>query len=208
VREAPLSLERAGGLATLFLDTPPKNQMDRAFFEELDRLVREVLPRLGVTGLVIRGRGRHFSSGADVAQLKQAADPVTEMERGFLGANASAMRTLEALPYPVVAAIDGACLGSGLELALSCHSRIATPSALLGLPELSFGLIPGCGGTIRLAELVGRGRAIELVLSGRFLSSDEALEAGLVDAVVPRAELQQAAERLIARMSASARGVA
>jgi len=187
-----------GPVATLLLDAPPGNPTDRAFFEALGHLVRDVLPGLAVDGLVVRGRGRHFSSGADVDELRSRvvegpAEPVLDA----LAAHASALSALEDLPYPVVAAIDGCCLGSGLELALACRARVATERALLGLPEVTFGLMPGCGGTVRLPARVGLGAAIDLALTGRFVEAPEALRLGLVDAVVARDRLDDAARRLV-----------
>lgn len=195
-----LALERHGRFGALVLDAPPRNATDRALFQELSVLTRDVLPGLDVDGLVVRGAGRHFSSGADLDELRRSGD-LTDIEPALL-ADAQALHALESLPYPTVAAIDGACLGSGLELALACRFRVATPSALLGLPESTFGLMPGCGGTVRLTGLVGASRAIELVLSGALLSAEDARAAGLVDVLVPRAELQAAAERLCARAHA------
>ena len=144
-----LSLEQEGRIARLILDAPPSNPTDAAFFDELARLAAESLPRLDVDGLVIRGRGRHFSSGANVAQLEALlAASGSQGAAPALLEHARALSRIESLPFPVVAAIDGACLGSALELALACRFRVATDSALLGLPECTFGLVPGCGGTV------------------------------------------------------------
>jgi enoyl-CoA hydratase/carnithine racemase len=199
----PLALERDGDLAVLVLDAPPKNVMEGAFFAAFAALVRDVLPGLDARGLVVRGRGRHFSAGADVPRLKdRLAQPGAAAE---LAANAAAFGTLESLPFPVVAAVDGACLGSGLELALACGAVVATPSALLGAPESSFGLMPGCGGTVRLPSRVGAPAALDLVLTGRLLPADEALALGLVDAVVPRPDLFPAAARLVRGLATQGR---
>ncbi len=195
-----LALERHGRFAALVLAAPPRNATDRALFQELSVLTREVLPGLDVDGLVVRGAGRHFSSGADLDELRRSGASA-DIEPALL-ADAQALHEIESLPYPTVAAIDGACLGSGLELALACRFRLATPSALLGLPESTFGLLPGCGGTVRLTEVVGAQKAIELVLTGALLGAEDARSAGLVDALVPRSELQAAAERLCARARA------
>ena len=101
-----------------------------------------------------------------------------------------------------MAAVGGCCLGSGLELALACRWRVAAANAVFALPETSFDLMPGCGGTVRLPLLVGRGRAVELLLSGRFVDAAEAREIGLVDAVVDRRDLLAAARRLVERVAA------
>lgn len=192
------TLHVEGAVASLVLDGPPRNATDRAFFDDLAGLVRDVLPRLEVSGLVMRGRGRHFSAGAVIDELRARVlgGPVDAVH-GELTAHAGTLAALERLPYPVVAAIDGCCLGSGLELALACRARIATEHALLGLPETTFGLMPGCGGTVRLPERVGVGAAMDLILTGRFVDGREALAMGLVDAVVPRTQLAAASERMV-----------
>jgi enoyl-CoA hydratase/carnithine racemase len=198
------TLQVEGTVASLILDGPPRNVTDRAFFEALAGLVRDVLPRLDVLGLVVRGRGRHFSAGAEVEELRaRVVDGPLDAVHAELSAHADALAALERLPYPVVAAIDGCCLGSGLEVALACRARIATDGALLGLPEVTFGLMPGCGGTVRLPERVGVGAAMDLALTGRFVDAGEALAMGLVDAVVPRERLATAAERMVRFLAVS-----
>lgn len=198
----PLRLEREGDVATLWLDAPPRNETDLALFDALARLCAGTLPGLGARGLVVAGRGRHFSSGANVAELRRAAQGLgAEAIAQVLRAHRDALCALEALPYPVVAAIDGCCLGSGFELALACGHRVASTRALLGLPESTFGLMPGCGGTVRLAERVGPGPALELVLTGRSLQADEALRLGAVDAVVAPQALHATAAELARRLS-------
>lgn len=199
----PISLEQIDGIAHLILDRPPRNEMDRAFFAALESLTRDELPDLDVTGLICRGRGRHFSSGADVAQLKRRA-----RTRGLpdladeLRSNSHAFHRIAELPYPTVAVVAGCCLGSGLELALACDLRLTAPHALLALPEAEFGLMPGCGGTVRLTEIVGTPRALELTLRGRSLGTDEALTLGVIDRIVPRKSLVPTAVALIHRLGA------
>ncbi len=200
MRGDPFTLSLGTEVAHLILDRPPKNELGWEFFEHLASLTERVLPGLEVRGLVISGRGRHFSSGSDVSELLvKASDgagcaPVDAWET-----NAWAMRALSALPYPVVAAISGCCLGSGLELALACHYRVAAENALLALPEAQLGLMPGCGGTVALSRLVGHSAALEMIITGRFVDAAEALAMGLLDRVVPRKELLSAAERLVLR---------
>jgi len=197
----PLTLDREGDVAVLVLDAPPRNVMDATFFRSFAACARDVLPGLDVAGLVVRSRGRHFSAGADVDQLRGVAVPGDPDSARALRENAAAFPALESLPFPAVAAVDGACLGSGLELALACAGRVATPSALFAVPEASFDLIPGCGGTVRLPERVGVGAALDLLLTGRYVDADEALRLGLVDALVPRAELHAAAVRWVLRLA-------
>jgi len=195
-----LALDPDGEIASLVLDAPPRNEMNQGFFGTLAALVR-TLHDLPVRGLVVHGAGRHFSSGADIGALKAgvAAGETSRASRALFAATSS-LQAIAELPYPTVAAIGGCCLGSGLELALACRWRVAAANAVFALPETSFDLMPGCGGSVRLPLLVGRGRAAELLLSGRFMDAGEALEIGLVDAVVDRRGLVAAARRLLARI--------
>ncbi len=192
-----IALERKGSIAFLTLSAPPKNEIGEAFFRELTGLTPE-LQRLDVKGMVVRGQGRHFSSGANLEELRAIVlgAPTREGMR-VLFDNSDMFLALASLPFPVVAAIAGCCLGSGLELALACTYRVAAQNAVLGVPEASFGLMPGCGGTIRLTQLVGYQKAIELIVTGDFLLAPDALEAGLVDAVVDKNDLEDTAIRFV-----------
>jgi enoyl-CoA hydratase/carnithine racemase len=195
----PVLLEQKGGLAFLTLAAPPGNEMGAGFFKEISAL-RQHLQRLSVQGIIVRGRGRHFSSGASIAQLR-AMLSLTTTQAGMrsLLDNSDSFSTLSALPFPVVAAIQGCCLGSGLELALACHFRVAAKNAVLGLPEAGFGLMPGCGGTVRLTRLIGYQKAMRYILAGESLLAQDALKEGIVDAVVDKEELESAAKRIIER---------
>jgi enoyl-CoA hydratase/carnithine racemase len=198
MNHAGLVLERAGELGHLVLDRPPRNAMDSALFAELRRLVAAELPSLGVRGLLVYGRGRHFSSGADVDEILARMDAQGRDDAlATLRSNQEAVEALARSPIPVVAAISGCCFGSALELALGCHARVAASNALLALPEVQHGLMPGCGGTVRMVALVGHRRATELVLRGRSLDADEALSLGLVDRVVRREALVAEAARAV-----------
>ena len=197
-----LALEPDGEIARLVLDAPPRNEMGQGFFHMLAALIR-TLKDLPVRGLIVHGAGRHFSSGADVDTLKAGlTDPQPALAAQRLLDATSSFQAIAELPYPTVAAVGGVCLGSGLELALACRWRIASANAVFALPETSFNLMPGCGGSVRLPALVGRGRAVDLLLSGRFVAADEAREIGLVDAVVDRRDLLDTAHRLIDRVPA------
>jgi enoyl-CoA hydratase/carnithine racemase len=193
----PVRIDRVGPVAHLVLDAPPRNELDAACLALLARTVREELPLPGAVGLVVRGEGRHFSSGANVQELEAIfrGDPARGTR--LVAEHCEALAIIERLPEPTVAAISGACLGAALELALSCRFRVAARRATLALPEATFGLMPGLGGVTRLTALLGRSRAIELVLSGRPVDAAEALEIGLVDAVVERDALLDAASSLV-----------
>ena len=199
-----LRLDVSFGIARLALASPPRNTLDLAAFDELGDLVAGALPGLDVTGLVVSGEGRHFSSGADIEELAAAFHGTPPRGALLVAAHGDVLRAIEALPYPTVAAISGSCLGAGLELALACRFRVASRRAVMALPEVEFGLMPGLGGVTRLAALVGRARAAELVLTGRTVDAEEGLAIGLVDAVVERASLAARAEA-VARDAARTR---
>ena len=179
-------------IETVWLDNPPVNAVNGAIIETL----WSAFESLGddVRAVVLRGRGeRAFSAGADIS--------------GFVGGMGEGDRPggiqpvadlIERAPVPVVAAIHGFCLGGGLELAMCCDVRVASDDAQLGQPEIKLGLIPGGGGTQRLPRLVGHGRAMLLNLGGEFLDAHTALDWGLVEKVVPREELLDAAVAIAA----------
>ncbi len=188
-------------IAYLTLNRSPKNVMDALFFKEFAWLAAEVLPDLSVKGLIIQGSGRHFSSGTEIPGLM--ADTIAKQQdfrEELFAKNAASFHNLTSLAYPVVAAVRGCCIGSGMELALACHFRLSSPSALFGLPEAQFGLMPGCGGTIRLQELIGRRKAIELILTGKSLLAEEALAYGIVDQIVANNKILRTAENLVNRL--------
>jgi len=196
----PILLNVANSIAHCILNNPPKNEMNALFFNELTRLRKEVFPTLSVKGMLVYGKGRHFSSGANIADLMALYHERTSEEPApFLHENIETFLALESLPFPVVAIINGCCLGAGLELALSCHYRIASRHAVFSLPESTYGLIPGCGGTIRLPGLIKKGKAIEMILTGRIIPADEALEIGLVNSVTEKKNCMHEAEMIIAQ---------
>jgi enoyl-CoA hydratase/carnithine racemase len=178
----------------LVLSQPPANTMSRLFFEELALLTRDTIPRADMKALIIYGKGRHFSAGADHYDLRnrilenlppafpdELPDFLKETTRSFL--------FIENLPVPTFAAIRGTCFGSALELALHCKYRICAEGTVLGFPESSFGLMPGCGGSVKLPAITGLAKAIELIVSGRNFSAAEAHEWGIVHKIVHRQSL-------------------
>lgn len=173
------------------------NALNRQLVEEtLDALDR-VPPHTRV--LILRGAGdRAFAAGADIGEL-QSRDLWTEFDAG--PRRELAMR-LENAPYPTVAALNGLALGGGFELALACHLRIASDSAKIGLPELRLGVIPGNGGTVRLARLIGTSRALQSILLSEQIDADEAGRLGVVNWVVPAREFDQRVEMLAQRLAA------
>jgi enoyl-CoA hydratase/carnithine racemase len=174
-------VERDGAVATIRLDRPPANALAEAVSLELWDAAREVERDEAIRAVVVWGGERIFAAGADV---KAMADFGPREVGASVGALEGALRHLEAIPKPVIAAINGYALGGGCELALACDFRYAAVDARLGLPEIRLGIIPGAGGTQRLPRLVGLGRARDLIFTGRHIEADEALEMGLVDRVI------------------------
>jgi methylglutaconyl-CoA hydratase len=179
-----LALARRGTAAVVTLDRPDRrNALDRATVCELGRVGRELAGDPSVRAVVLTGSGeRAFSAGADLKEREGMNDDAV---REMLGLYRSELAWLDSSPFPSIAALNGAALGGGLELALACDLRVAAPHAVLGLPETSLGIIPAAGGTQRLPRLVGTAKALELVLFGTRLSAAEARDIGLVNRVSP-----------------------
>ena len=157
------------------------NALHRGLVDALAATFEELGANPAVEGIVLTGAGeRAFVAGADISELRNLT---AEAAFGVARRGQEVMRTIEGTAKPVIAAIGGYALGGGLELALACHLRVAAPQAKLGLPEVKLGVIPGYGGTQRLPRLIGRGRALRMILTGDPVGSGEALAAGLVDAV-------------------------
>ena len=171
------------GIGRLTLNQPPSNTMTMGFFQEMHVLMHEISAMKELTAIVISGNGRHYSSGANITELLNSVDNQAMLD------NYQAFVMLEQLEIPVISAIRGVCLGSAFELALFSHFRICTEDAVLGLPESTFNLMPGLGGIQRVAALAGKAKAIEIILRGITFSAADALEMGLVDAIVPRNEM-------------------
>jgi enoyl-CoA hydratase/carnithine racemase len=176
------------GVVQLRLNRPPLNPLSQALLAALTAEARALASDPEVKAVVLVGGERAFAAGADIDEFGTAEDA-----RAVSDNFRAACTALGAIPRPVIAAVAGFALGGGLELALACDLRVAADSARLGQPEILLGIIPGGGGTQRLARLVGPARAKELIWSGRQVRADEALAIGLVDRVVPAAELETAA---------------
>jgi enoyl-CoA hydratase len=190
-----IQLEQRGAVTVLTVNRPDKlNAVNRETLGEIGDAVRGFTDDPAQGALVVTGAGpKAFVAGADISELEPLdAGGAEEASRFGQGV----MDLLESCPKPVIAAVNGFALGGGCELALACHIRLASDNAVLGLPEVKLGIIPGYGGTQRLTRLVGQGRALELVLSARNVKADEAERIGLVNRVVPQAELLDEALKL------------
>jgi len=185
------------GIARITMNRPEKlNALNRETMHELDAALDDFFGDAGARLIILTGAGsKAFVAGADITELARQT-PREGKDYSLFGQGV--LRKLESGGKPSIAAINGFALGGGLELALACHMRIASQGALLGLPEVTLGIIPGFGGTQRLPRLVGRGIAMELILSGAKIDAAEALRIGLVNKVVPAEQLQSAAADLAA----------
>jgi len=198
-----LLLERDGATAIVTINRP--KVLNALNFETLDEL-RRTMTALGddseIRCIILTGSGeKSFVAGADINELA-AQSPIGGRQHARLGQ--SVFDTIETLGKPVIAAINGYALGGGCELAMACTIRLAADTARLGQPEINLGMIPGYGGTQRLARIAGTGRALELLLTGDHVSAAEAHVLGLVNRVVPAAELLAEARKLAAAIAAKA----
>jgi enoyl-CoA hydratase/carnithine racemase len=189
-------VETDGAVATIRLDRPPMNALNAQVQDEIAAAAAQVDTDPGVRAVVLYGGEKVFAAGADIKEMAEASFAQIAADSRRLQA---AFTAVAGIGKPVVAAVTGYALGGGLELALCADFRIAGAGARLGQPEILLGIIPGAGGTQRLPRLVGPARAKDIVYTGRFVPAAEAHEIGLVDAVVPDAEVYQAARDLVAR---------
>ncbi|HRW17893.1 MAG TPA: enoyl-CoA hydratase-related protein [Dermatophilaceae bacterium] len=183
-------LEVDAGVGTIRLDRPKMNALDIALQRDIKACAEEAADRADVAAVVVYGGERVFAAGADIKEMQPMS--YTDMADAIAGLHAY-VTAVSRIPKPTVAAITGYALGGGCELALACDFRVVGESAKLGQPEVLLGVIPGMGGTQRLARLVGPTRAKELCFSGRFIDAAEALAIGLADKVVPDADVYSAA---------------
>jgi len=185
-----VQIEVAEGVATLRLNRPPMNAISTALQEELRAAAAQLTADAAVRAVVIYGGEKVFAAGADVTEFAGAshADMVVDAHR-----LSSAFNSLAQVPKPVIAAVTGYALGGGCELALTADFRVSADTAKWGQPEILLGIIPGGGGTQRLPRLIGPAKAKDLIYTGRFIDAGEALEIGLVDVVVPAADVYETA---------------
>jgi enoyl-CoA hydratase/carnithine racemase len=187
--------------AIVTLNNPPLNTIDGATFDQFEASIDRVLADDEVKVIVITGSGNSFCAGADVKQFHSALGTPVFMQK--IREGHALFRRIERSPKPVIAAVNGRyCLGGGCELALACHMRIAEEGVKFGQTEIKLGLIPGWGGTQRLARQVGFGKALEMILTGDHVRAPEAYRIGLVNKVVPKGEALDAALKMARRLAA------
>lgn len=196
-----LSLERDGAVAVLSLNRPDAlNALNRQLLGELSAAIAQLGAAEDVRVLVLTGSGeRAFAAGADIGELASLGP---EDARRFAEAGQALFRAIETLGKPSIAAVNGFALGGGCELAMACTLRLASDTAQFGQPEIDLGTLPGFGGTQRLTRLVGRGRALALLLTGQRIPAAEAERIGLVNRVVPAADLLREAIALAQMLAA------
>ncbi|CAM1343144.1 enoyl-CoA hydratase/isomerase family protein [Tenacibaculum aestuarii] len=193
-------VEQANGLATVTINRPKKlNALNKATIEELHSVFKALENDSAVKAIIITGSGeKAFVAGADISEFAHFSIE----EGGMLAKKGQEILFdfVENLSTPVIAAVNGFALGGGLELAMACHFRVASDNAKMGLPEVSLGVIPGYGGTQRLPQLVGKGKAMELIMTAGMISADEAKDAGLVNHVTSQEELLSLAEKIASKI--------
>ncbi|MDH2384952.1 enoyl-CoA hydratase-related protein [Bradyrhizobium sp. CER78] len=200
---ANVAYEKKGAVAYVTVNRPKVlNALSRATWADLRTAFEDARDDAAVRGVILTGAGdKAFVAGADISELAQAT--VLEAER-FARFGLEVLDLIENLGKPVIAAINGFALGGGCELAMACTGRIAVDRAKFGQPEVKLGVMPGGGGTQRLPRLVGKGRALMLILSGEIISAQEAWRIGLVNEIVPAPELIERAEAILQSFASNA----
>jgi 3-hydroxyacyl-CoA dehydrogenase/enoyl-CoA hydratase/carnithine racemase len=192
-----IKVELKDNVAVLTLDNPPVNQMSPQLMTDFKQAVGEALEDVRVKAIVVTGVGKNFIAGADITQFKLMKKREDFFQKALTGARY--LNSIEAGPKPFIAAINGNCLGGGLETAMACHYRVAAQGVDLGQPEVQIGLIPGAGGTQRLPRLIGLPNALEMITTGKSIKAELALQRALVDEVMPRERLLEAAVKAAQR---------
>jgi len=194
-----LACQRDGAVATVTIHHPPANTLTPELLAELSQVFEVLAADDEIKAVVLTGTGRFFVAGADMC----SSDLIASSEQGesIARQGQAIWNRIESLEKPVIAAINGVCLGGGLELALCCHIRLAADGSRLGQPEINLGIMPGFGGTQRLPRLIGQSNALELILTGDPISAAEAQSLGLVSQVIPPEDLLRQAQGLARKMA-------
>src|SRR5256712_3505837 len=193
----------ADGIATVTLNNPPSNLLTTSVLKELDQAFGKLEADDAVRVIILTASGKFFSPGADIKELAE----LNTVHQGseLAGGGQALLNRVGRFAKPVIAAINGACLGGGLELAMACHMRVAAAGILLGLPEIKLGLIPGFGGAQRLPRIIRPSKAAGLILTGKTGNSGEALALGMANPVVPPGEILRAVPKLAGMITAKGR---
>src|SRR5712672_1522193 len=195
--------EKKGAIALLTLNRPKVlNALNRRTWEDLQTAFEDAREDSAIRGVILTGAGdKAFIAGADIGELSKVTAVEAEQSSTF---GQGVLNLIENLGKPVIAAINGFALGGGCETAMACTIRVATENAKFGQPEVKLGVIPGGGGTQRLPRLIGKGRALQLILSGEMIDAQEAYRVGLVNEVVPPADLIPRAEVILKKIASNA----
>ncbi|WP_042459531.1 enoyl-CoA hydratase [Neobacillus dielmonensis] len=186
-------------VATITLDRPPANALSSGLLRELSSVLDEIESNSEIRVIVIHGHGRFFSAGADIKEFTTVQSSGDFASLGKFGQDL--FDRMEKFPKPIIAAIHGAALGGGLELAMACHIRYVTENAKLGLPELQLGLIPGFAGTQRLPKYIGAARAAEMMFTSEPITGLQAVQFGLANSAYPEAEILEQAYQLAKKIA-------
>ena len=207
-----IGLQVENRVAHIILDNPPDNRMDMIFFRQLHEAVKSIKGRDDIGAAVIYGSKRHFSAGAELDDIKRSLleplkagmDKKGEVEKQSWK-NINIFMEIEASDFPVIAAVGGFCAGSGMELAMSCDMIFCSRDAIFSQPEITWGLITGCSGSVRLKSLITAPKARELLLRGNMINAGEAYEAGIANRLVERGRVVDAAVGLAERLAEKSR---
>lgn len=194
-----LSVGFKGGIMTVTISRIEKmNALNQKTLEEIKRAIQKAYDEDNIRAVIFTGAGeKAFVAGADISEIAELTDVNA---RKFAENGQEIFEMIEMCPKPVIAAVNGYALGGGCELALSCHMRVAAENARFGLPEVGLGIIPGYGGTQRITQLVGKGKAFELIMTGEMITAKEALELGLVNYVTSQEDLISKCEEILAKI--------
>jgi enoyl-CoA hydratase/carnithine racemase len=200
-----IQVEVEDKIAVLTVDHPPVNSFNAQVVTELEQAIDKLVADDEVKVIIITGGGtRAFIAGADIPEIKAALEQPDGLKE-TTGQGQALFLKIEKATKPIIAAINGFCLGGGMELAMSCHMRVCSDRAQLGQPEINLGIIPGWGGTQRLPRLANRGKAIEMILTGDMITAQDAYRLGLVNKVVPHDAVLKEAQGLARKIASKSK---
>ena len=198
-RSDKVTFEVVDSIGIISLNTPPQNELENPEFMSAE-LFKNWIANPSLKGLVIRGEGRNFSAGGQLDAIYKACNTPDHLLDLMINGIAL-LQNIESLDIPVIAAINRVCFGGGLEIALSCHIRVASENALLAFPEVNQNLMPGMGGTVRLPALAGISQSAKIILGGDLLNASEAKELGIIDFIAPKDQAFEFSVNLMKKMT-------